>query len=220
MKECKIVTLAGTILGALILISGAIAVPILCRSFYYAQIDSLGLIPRTDLTREQIKNAYNEMMDYCLGEDTFATGVLHWSQSGKDHFTDVRKLFLLDLHVLEVGLVLLAVLVVIVLMLHWRPARLMGRGPAFWAGAGTGTLFLLVGALAATDFNRAFVVFHTLFFPGKDNWLFDPEVDEIINILPEQFFMNCAILILVVLVAGCGVLIGIDFVFAKKGNRR
>ena len=30
----------------------------------------------------------------------FSTGVLRWSQSGKDHFTDVRGLFLLDLWVL------------------------------------------------------------------------------------------------------------------------
>ena len=77
-------------------------------------------------------------------------------------------------------------------------------------------MFLLVGALAALDFNRAFVAFHVLFFPGKDNWLFDPRTDQIINILPQEFFRNCAILILVLLITGCAVLILWDL---RRGRR-
>ena len=52
-----------------------------------------------------------------------------------------------------------------------------------------------VGALAALDFDRAFVLFHSLFFPGKSNWLFDWRTDPIILALPQEFFRNCAILI-------------------------
>ena len=48
--------------------------------------------------------------------------------------------------------------------------------------------------LVAIDFENAFVVFHKIFFPGKDNWQFS-YADEIIMALPQQFFMNCAILI-------------------------
>ena len=55
---------------------------------------------------------------------------------------------------------------------------------------------MIVGGLAALDFDRAFTVFHTIFFPGKDNWLFDPMTDPVILILPEAFFRSCAILIL------------------------
>jgi len=53
----------------------------------------------------------------------------------------------------------------------------------------------IIGGLVALDFDRAFEIFHKLFFPGKDNWLFDPLKDEIINILPEEYFRNCAIAI-------------------------
>ena len=70
-----------------------------------------------------------------------------------------------------------------------------GPGPRLWAAAGLGIVFAVVGLLASLDFERAFVVFHALFFPGKDNWLFDPAVDQIILILPEVFFRNCALLI-------------------------
>ena len=62
-------------------------------------------------------------------------------------------------------------------------------------------------ALAATDFDRAFAVFHGIFFPGKENWLFDPATDPVILLLPEEFFRNCAIAIAASLLLICLVLI-------------
>lgn len=68
-------------------------------------------------------------------------------------------------------------------------------------------LFLVIGVLAALDFDRAFVVFHSLFFPGKSNWLFHPDADPVILILPEVFFRNCAIFIALTLLAVCAAVI-------------
>lgn len=203
---------------ALTLLSGAIAAPILCRPFYYAHIGPLGLAEKTGLTEEEIKTAFDQMLDYCQGKsEEFSTGVLKWSESGKSHFTDVRLLFQLDLNVFSCCLGLLAALAVLVRLGRQRPEPILGRGPAFWAGTGLGSVFLIVAALAALDFDRAFVVFHALFFPGKDNWLFDPAQDQIITILPQAFFRNCAILILAILIAGCAALILFDLA-RKKGR--
>lgn len=215
-KTSKPLSILLAAMMALVLLTGAIAVPILCRPFYYAHIGPLRLEERTGLTRDEIKTAYSEMLDYCLGAEEFSTGVLQWSESGKSHFTDVRGLFLLDLRVLAVSLALLAGLGLLIWRGRIRPAPLLGRGPAFWAGAGLGGAFLLIGGLAARDFDRAFVLFHALFFPGKDNWLFDPRADQIINILPQEFFRNCAILILAILVAGCAALIAFDLLKNRK----
>ena len=218
MKQSKLLTLLLAVSTAAVLLTAAIAVPILCRPFYYAHIDPLQLEEATGYTRAEIKTAYDEMLDYCLGGDEFSTGVLRWSESGKDHFTDVRVLFLLDLKVLAVSAAVLVLALIAARLAGLRPARLAGRGPAFWAGAGLGGLFLLMAGLAALDFDRAFVVFHSLFFPGKTNWLFDPRTDEIINILPEVFFRNCAILILAVLVLGCAGLIVGDLWAGRKAR--
>ena len=218
MKRSKLLTLLLAAAAAAVLLSGAIAVPILCRPFYYAHIGPLRLEETTGYTRSEIKTAYDEMLDYCLGGEEFSTGVLRWSESGKAHFTDVRVLFLLDLKVLAVSAAVLILTLIAARLAELRPARLAGRGPAFWAGAGLGGLFLILGGLAALDFDRAFVVFHSLFFPGKTNWLFDPRTDEIINILPEVFFRNCAILILTVLILGCAGLIVGDLLAGRKGR--
>ena len=210
MKTSKLLTVALAVVLALLLLTAAIAVPILCRPFYYAHIGPLHIVEDTGFTEEQIKTAFNEMLDYCLGADEFSTGDLRWSQSGKDHFTDVRALFLLDLRLLAVSAAALILLLAVGKAAKVRAAPLLGRGPSFWAGAGLGGAFLLIGGLAALDFDRAFVVFHSLFFPGKTNWLFDPATDPVILILPEEFFRNCAILILALLIAGCAAFILFD----------
>ena len=211
MKTSKPLAIALAALTALALLTGAVAAPILCRPFYYAHIGPMELEARTGLTREEIKTAFDEMLDYCLGGEEFSTGAMRWSESGKNHFTDVRRLFLLDLRAFAAALAALACLGLLARRGGMGPAPLLGRGPGFWAGAGLGGVFLLVGALAALDFDRAFVVFHALFFPGKDNWLFDPAADQIINILPQAYFRNCALLIFALLVLGCALLIGLDF---------
>ena len=217
MKTSKPLCALLAVLTALALLTFAIAAPILCRPFYYAHIGPLGLEERTGLTREQIQTAFDEMLDYCLGAEEFSTGVLKWSESGKSHFTDCRVLFLLDLRVLAVSAAALAVTLIASRRAKRVPARPLGRGYGFWAGTGLAAVFLMVGGLAALDFDRAFVLFHALFFPGKDNWLFDPRADQIINILPQEFFRNCAILILAILVIGCAALILWDLRRDKRG---
>jgi len=86
---------------------------------------------------------------------------------------------------------------------EYRAVPLKGKGPMFWAGGILSVSFLVIAGLAALDFDRAFVVFHSLFFPGKTNWIFDYRTDQIIEVLPQVVFRNYAILIVGLLFAGC-----------------
>lgn len=177
---------------ALFAISAGIAAPILSRTFYQIHVTKLRLPEATGWTEDEILGAYDDVMDFLLHDSTFGTGVLKWSEDGKAHFTDVRGLFQLDIWMFAVTGGLLIVL--LLLTIKNRPARFGNRGPSFWAGTGVLAMFLIIGGLGATDFDRAFTVFHHIFFPGKTNWLFDPAEDQIIQILPEVYFRNCAIL--------------------------
>lgn len=194
-------------------ISASVAVPILWRGFYMLHIRALDLPGKTGLDEQTIRTAFNEMMDYCTKNAPFGTGALRWSEEGMRHFADVKKLFLLDLRVLAVCSLLLVVLLVVTRRV--RPALLLGRGPSFYAG-----ICLLLGAglltvLASRDFDRAFVVFHRIFFPGKTNWIFDYRTDEIILILPQVFFRNCAILAVSLLALFCAA-----YLFAGRKKRQ
>lgn len=226
IKQSKLLSVFLAVATACLVLSASIAAPILCRPFYYAQIGPLGLVEYTGLTGEQIRQAYDETLDYCTGlTGEFSTGILPWSESGRSHFADVRVLFLLDLAVLVFSAVLLLGDLFLRPRRKMQPYRFLGRGPGFWAAAGLGSVFGVIGLLASLDFDRAFVIFHALFFPGKDNWIFDWRTDAVILILPEEFFRNCAILIVALLLVWCAVLIVTDLWLGKKlrprcgGNR-
>ncbi|MBQ8852424.1 MAG: TIGR01906 family membrane protein [Oscillibacter sp.] len=216
MKQSKILTVILASAVALLVLSSSIAVPILCRPFYYAHIDAFGLEEYTGLEEVYIRQAYDEMMDFCIGlSDEFSTGILRWSESGKSHFVDVKGLFLLDLALLGISVAVLIADVVLRSRRKVQPYRFLDRGPGFWAAVGLGGVFSVIALLVSIDFSRAFVIFHTLFFPGKDNWIFDWRTDPIILILPEEFFRNCAILIVALLLVWCIVLVAVDLWVGK-----
>ena len=197
----KLLALLQAVLVALVMLSGAVALPILFRPFYYWHIAPLNLTHMAGLTTQQVKAAYNAMMDYCIGlTDTFSAGVLPFSESGAGHFADVQKLFVLDLRVLVAAAILLTVMLAV---FRKEKLRLLGHTPGFLSAVGLGVSISVVGALAALDFDKAFYVFHKLFFPGKDDWLFDTRTDPVVLMLPEEFFRNCAILIFAVILLGC-----------------
>jgi len=203
-----ILSIARAVLIALVILSGAIAVPILFRPFYWWHIGPFQLDAWMGLTRGQIKEAYGQMMDYCIGlRDTFSVGVLPFSELGASHFADVRNLFLLDLWAFGIGS---ALLLALCLLDRRKGIRLRGHTPGYWSAVGLGVTFAAVGGLASLDFSRAFTVFHKLFFPGKDNWIFNGDEDPVIYMLPEEFFRNCAIVILAVLLLACAALVIFD----------
>lgn len=167
---------------ALAVLTGSILPVLLVRDFYTAQIGPLGICEASGLTRQQAAEAAG-------------------------HFADVRGLFLLVVWVFVAAAGLLLTGAVVCRLRRQRLPRLGGRTPGFWAACGLGGLFLLIALLAALNFDGAFTVFHSIFFPGKDNWLFDPVTDPVILILPEAFFRNCAIAIVTVLLTVCIMLV-------------
>ena len=210
--KTKLLGVTQALLLALVILTGAIAVPILFRPFFYWHIEPLDLPELTGLSAAEIKTAYKEMLDYCIGlSDRFSVGVLPFSESGAAHFADVRRLFALDLWVLAISAVLLAGS-----FFCKKQPRLGGHTPGFWSTIGLGVSIVTVGGLAALDFERAFEVFHKLFFPGKDNWMFSSYEDPVIDMLPVEFFRNCAIAIFALIVISCTLLLLWDRKCRKK----
>ena len=179
----------------LFLVTGAVAVPILWRGFYYGQIDALSLTARTGFSPEVIRGAFDQVMDYLVKGAPFGTGQLRWSESGMAHFADCKALFQLDFRILEITAALLLAILVLTAAKKVRLHRFGGRGPCFWAFAVMTAAVLVLGVWGLVDFEALFTAFHTLFFPGKDNWVFDYRLDQIILILPEDFWARAAALV-------------------------
>ena len=170
------------------------------------------MVEHSGYSASEIKEAYNEVLDYLtLPDREFGCGVMPFSKDGEAHFADCKVLFNINLIALITsGVCLIALL----LLKRFRRVKgfFIGRFPAYtYSGVAAILIPLVVGVLASLNFERAFTVFHHIFFPGKSNWFFDGDVDPIINVLPERFFMNCAILIgsAVVLLSVVCIVVGI-----------
>ncbi len=219
-KESRAAAVLCALLTALLVLTGAVAVPVLCRPFYYAHIEYLDLPLRSGLTAQQVRQTYDLVMDYCLGlRPDFTAGVLPFSESGAAHFADVRGLFLLDLGVLAACGVLLPLCALLFRALRLRPRRLAGHGPGFWGAAGLGVLMLLAGAAALLNFRGAFRALHYLLFPGRTNWYFDLAEDPVILLLPRAFFRDCAFLVIGLILLWCAVLMAADILTARRLHR-
>ena len=204
---------------AILIITVSIGLPIYVRPFYYSQIDALNIEQYSGADRETIIEAYDELLDYLtIPGNEFKTGKFKYSESGKAHFVDCKVLFDLNLYALITAVLGLAILFILNISGVFELCRPFGKHVAFSSGLFTLTGFAVIGGLAATDFDRAFTIFHKLFFPGKSNWLFSWWEDEIIRILPQDFFMNCAILILVSIVTLCLVSILVGLISKRKTN--
>ena len=184
----------------LFLLTVSIGLPIYIRPFYYAHIGAYDLEGLSGYSEAQIREAYDEVLDYLtLPGREFGTGELPHSPEGKAHFEDCKVLFDLNASILLISGAILAVL--FFMRKRWGAYRLGKHSALLWAAVLSMTAPMAIGALAALDFDRAFVIFHSIFFPGKTNWVFDWYADPIIRVLPQVFFRNCAILIGVGLVA-------------------
>ncbi len=183
------------------------------------QIDSLGVAEATGYDKSTVKAAYDELLDYMTipGKD-FGTGVFRYSESGKSHFKNCKMLFDLNITMFAISLAVVILLGILKLKNVFKPAYPSGHHYTFICGTAMLSLFGLIGIAAALNFDKAFIVFHKIFFPGKDNWVFSITENEIINALPEEFFMNCAVLILLSIVIIS--LILIIFSFIRKINSR
>lgn len=219
MKTNRTLSVIFALALVLFLLTAAISLPIYGRGFYYAHIEAMDLPALTGRSAEEIRAAYDEVLDYLTKPNReFGTGVFPHSEEGAAHFADCKVLFDLNRNVLLLSGAALLVLLLLRKLKKTGPYRLGKKSAAFWAAVAAVVMPIVLGGLAALNFDRAFVVFHTIFFPGKSNWVFDWYRDAIIQALPQDFFMHCAMLIGGGLLLFSAAVLGLDFLWEKKSK--
>ncbi len=201
-----------------LIITFGIGLPIYCRFFYYLQIEPLGLPQATGYDYATIKSAYDEVLNFLTLGAPFGTGVFKYTQSGMEHFVDCKVLF--DLNAIALGASALITFLLLLLnkLKLIKLARPFNMSVAFISAVAILVVAVILVGLVAIDFNNAFTVFHLIFFPGKDNWQFS-YADEIIKALPQQFFMNCAILIASAIVITVVTIITVQLLKRRKNKK-
>lgn len=162
---------------------------------------------RGEMTMDSALQVTDEMMRYLRGgrKDLVVMTTLDgkkqefFSQREKDHLADCRKLFLGGLR-LRLLARITAMLVLIRIGLLSRTSRRNGidfirKVPKVMGGSIFGLTVFIV--LVARDFDQSFIRFHHIFF-DNDKWLLNPKEDNLINLLPEGFFVDTAARILLI----------------------
>jgi integral membrane protein (TIGR01906 family) len=139
--------------------------------------------------------ATNEILaDLVLGPadfDVVLDGRAVLVEREREHMRDVRNVFASFYLAAAVGAL---VLVGAYLVARSRGAR---SRAAFWRRlAGSGKVIAIVtivgGVTGVFFFDTAFEVFHRLFFPAG-TYLFDPTTDRLVQLFPEQFWVETTI---------------------------
>lgn len=187
----------------LILLINAIDYSVYYRpDFYKTTYEKYNVTDAAQMDMEEVLRVSDYLIDYLKGKEEslkdFRAVVngqerLFYSQRELLHMKDVRNLFLGGLLVrkicLGIGLLLLTAL--ILTHRNFMKTLLYSIIGTFLTALGIAGILTLV---IISDFNRAFVIFHQIFF-SNDLWILDPETDWIIRLLPEGFFMDMAAVI-------------------------
>ncbi|NDL67625.1 TIGR01906 family membrane protein [Anaerotalea alkaliphila] len=168
-------------------------------SWHYRTYD---IMADTGMAYPELMESTREMLSYLLGDredlvmEVVVGGELQevFGEREKAHMVDVRQLVLQGRGFRDLGT---ALFLFYSGLLFWkrRECFLLLLASVKRVFAGGILAMAVVGGLLAWNFERWFVLFHEVFF-DNDLWLLDPATDVLINMVPEVFFFNTSMLIL------------------------
>jgi integral membrane protein (TIGR01906 family) len=144
-----------------------------------------------------IRRNYDALIDYNLltsGMDTLEFPDLPMSEQARIHFTEVKRIFV----ALQVMCVVSGLILIIGL---YRKIRRRDYGCLKLTGIVTLVVPVVLGILAAVNWDAFFIRFHRIFF-SNNYWIFNPVTDPIIDLLPDSYFLHCTMAILGLLLTG------------------
>lgn len=213
-KKCPA---GGDLLAALLFmafyICFSVAAVLQFRPLYYFDIRYLKIPGASGLTAEEIRRNYDILIDY---NSLFHRGNLQFpdfvmSEGGRIHFEEVRRIFV---GFQGAALILFGIcLWILIRQIRRRSLKFLKL-----AGIMAVVVPAVAGTLIAMNWNRCFVLFHELVF-DNDYWIFDPEKDPVITILPDTFFLHCAVLILILLLILALLSFAVGWIQERKAGR-
>lgn len=166
----------------------------------------------------------DEMMDYLKSkrEDlTIVTKIAgeereFFNEKEKAHMADVQSLFLEAISVRRIATVLTIISIIVLIVMKYQYKEILFRSFQI----GSTAFFILVAAIGyivSTNFTKYFTVFHEIFFTN-DLWMLDPNVDLLVNIVPEPFFVDTALRICILFIAIILILLITSTIILKRNR--
>ncbi len=160
------------------------------KFFYNLHIDPLKLTSYINLTKDQIENNYSVLIDYLMNESISKLKFpdLTMSKEGEIHFEEVKGIFI-NLKKSTIVCGILSLIFCTIEIVNKRYNFLKYTSILIFAPV------VILAIASFVNFDMLFIAFHKLVF-NNSFWIFDYKKDPVIQMLPEQFFLNCLIYIL------------------------
>lgn len=178
-------------------VSASVILTLSFRPLYYIDMDLLDIPQKSGLDEDTVRENYDALIDYNLrfSGDELVLPSLAMSDNGRTHFAEVKELF----NVIKISALVLLPICIFGIVWFVRKKRYTFLRYAGWI---TVSAPIFVGLLVLINWEAIFRLFHKIVF-RNEYWVFYPQYDPIIRILPSDFFMHCAVMIVaLVLVSG------------------
>lgn len=177
---------------SLTIILFAVKVTLNFKLLYYFDIRHLNISKLSNLHNNEIKLIYNYIINFINSSNTadFNLPIFPYSLQGKLHFIEVKSLFY------KINLLLFMLMILCVLSLNFIKKNYCILN---WCSNIMLVICTSIFLLFSPNFDKAFTLFHKITF-SNEYWLFDPNRDPVINILPEEYFLHCLILIILIII--------------------
>ena len=193
----------------LFIVSFAVTLTLNFKPLYYFDMEHLKISQYSGYSEDEIRANYDVLIDYnnFWGPKTLDFPTLSMSETGRIHFEEVKVIFV-AFEVICIITFLLSVASVFYHRKHrsWKYLK--------YTSVITIAIPVIIAVFIGLCWDKVFVIFHKIFF-NNDYWIFSPVTDPVINILPDTFFMHCAIMIISVVVLG-SIVCGITYKIKKR----
>jgi len=195
--------LARFIVGTIVAIAtigvivGVVVLVLLSPLWVFGEQDRVGSASLTGYTAAEVRTATGAILaDLVTGPPDFDVTIRDQpvlNETERGHMRDVRTTFLALFAVVGISVIVLAI------------ARWRSHGSIlFWRGVRSGSAILAVSVAALAGFalvafGLLFQLFHTLLFP-PGTYIFDPRTDRLVQLFPEQFWFDTAIVLAILLI--------------------
>lgn len=145
----------------------------------------------------------------------------YFDERDKSHMVDVRNVFVAAINVRSYASVMAIIIFVnLCLLLKFEAVKRLLFKAYLWTIGYLSVFITAIAVWAVVDFTGLFYKFHALFFSNYE-WLLDPNVSRLVNMVPEGFFVDIAIRIVVIFIMLILIMGGLllFLVKAKQGNR-
>jgi len=189
-----------------LLLAGGILAPSFSMRFFVWQFERNGTYAVLDMSETDLHYVARGTIDYLsLRRDSLADirvtvgGAERYFYNYAEvcHMRDVWYLFRNGIYFTYIAGGMFVLTAVILLFTERNKfQRLFSSVMSMWRGFAVATLIVMavLGSLIFINFDRAFIVFHEMFF--IDNWMFSPADSLMINMLPTEFFMDISTVML------------------------